>query len=206
LTTETGLIKYDAMIHAIAVCYDIDEIKDIRDRALAFEKYAQVAMNTDAEHQCADIRVRAERKAGALLADMEKAKGAREPGTNRGTTRSRNDTASTLDALGISKGQSSRWQRLAAISDDQFESAISGSDKPSTTGVLRKSGDSETAMDSDALWLWGRLRDFERRDIFSRDVAELIELMTDTMAADARRLAPAVRDFLRAINGDSNGK
>jgi hypothetical protein len=46
---------------------------------------------------------------------MEKAKGAREPGTNRGTTRSCGDTASpTLAELGITKAQSSLWQKLGA--------------------------------------------------------------------------------------------
>jgi hypothetical protein len=62
-----------------------------------------------------EIRLRAECNTGELLALADKAKGAAEPGTNRGTTRSRDDTASlTLRELGISKKQSSTWQRLAA--------------------------------------------------------------------------------------------
>ena len=44
----------------------------------------------------------------------EKAKGAREPGTNRGVTRSGDTTASLAD-LGITKDQSSQWQRLAKV-------------------------------------------------------------------------------------------
>jgi hypothetical protein len=48
-------------------------------------------------------RLRAERKAGELLRGMEKAKGAREPGTDRGMTRSSDTTASpaTLSDLWI---------------------------------------------------------------------------------------------------------
>jgi hypothetical protein len=45
-----------------------------------------------------------------LLADMDKTKGASEPGTNRGTTRSHDVTASSLSDIGISKSQSSRWR------------------------------------------------------------------------------------------------
>ena len=48
--------------------------------------------------------------AGALLAEREKPKGAREPRTNRGITRSDDATTSTLADLGVSKQQSSDWQ------------------------------------------------------------------------------------------------
>jgi hypothetical protein len=53
------------------------------------------ADNVEAERQCCEIRLRAERKAGELLAKTEKAKGARQPGTNRGATRSGGATTST---------------------------------------------------------------------------------------------------------------
>jgi hypothetical protein len=58
-------------------------------------------------------RARAESVAGELLKQMDKAKGAREPGTSRGMTRCENQTASpkTLSELGISKQQSSDWQK-----------------------------------------------------------------------------------------------
>ncbi|MDN5870467.1 MAG: hypothetical protein L0H73_07075 [Nitrococcus sp.] len=56
-----------------------------------------------------------QRKAGELLAAMDKAKGAAEPGTNRGATRSHDVTASSLSDLGITKSQSSRWQKTAAL-------------------------------------------------------------------------------------------
>jgi hypothetical protein len=48
---------------------------------------------------------------------MEKAKGAREPGTERGMTRSDVTTASqpTLRDLGITKDQSSQWLKLADV-------------------------------------------------------------------------------------------
>jgi hypothetical protein len=59
----------------------------------------------------------AEIRAGELLAEMEKAKGAREPGTNRGTTRLQGDTTSpTLAEIGVTKSQSSRWQQMATLS------------------------------------------------------------------------------------------
>jgi len=63
------------------------------------------AKNTEAERRACEIRLRAERKAGALLASMDL-----RPG--RKSKRS-NDT--TISDLGISKDQSSKWQQLAAV-------------------------------------------------------------------------------------------
>ncbi len=59
-----------------------------------------------AERHACEIRLRAERKADELLREREKAKGAIQPGTNSGTTRSDDPIASpTLRDLGISKQQ-----------------------------------------------------------------------------------------------------
>jgi len=78
------------------------------------------------------LRLRAERKAGQLLAQMEKAKGAREPGTNRGSTPSGDTRASTLSDLGISYDQSSQWQKLGAVPDDEFDRAMEEAERPTT--------------------------------------------------------------------------
>ena len=120
---ETGLVRYDVMIHAIVEAHAVDEVKDIRDKALALEKYAQLAQNNEAERKACEIRLRAERKAGQLLKATEKAKGAAEPGTNRGATRSSETTASnkTLSDIGVTKDQSSKWQKLADVLTKAFE-------------------------------------------------------------------------------------
>jgi hypothetical protein len=70
------LIRYDAMCQAIADAYEVDEVKDIRDKARAFEIYAQQARNVEAERRACEIRLRAERRCGQLLRQMAKAKGA----------------------------------------------------------------------------------------------------------------------------------
>jgi hypothetical protein len=68
----TKLVRYDAMCRAIEAAHKVDEVKDIRDKAAALEHYARQAMNTDAERQAWEIRLRAERKAGQLLKQMRK--------------------------------------------------------------------------------------------------------------------------------------
>jgi hypothetical protein len=54
-------------------------------------------------------------------------------------------------------------------------------------------------MDPKALWLWGRLKDFERDGIISQDAARLLSEMTAPMRADVKRLVPLVREFLEEV-------
>jgi hypothetical protein len=63
--------------------------------------------------------MRAERKAGQLLQQMEKAKGA--PGNQHTGPLLRQEGTKTLSDLGISYRQSSDWQQLADVPEDEFE-------------------------------------------------------------------------------------
>lgn len=51
-----------------------------------------------------------------------------------------------------------------------------------------------------ALWLWGRLRDFERRGYFDADPAALLVEMTEPMRADVRDVIGDVLAFLNKLN------
>lgn len=120
----TTLIKYDAARHALQQAVEIDEVKDIRDKAQAMAAYAKQANDTKLIEWATEIKVRAERKAGQMLAEMDKNTGAMGSGSNQHEVRSLDVTAPKLADLGISKNQSSRWQKLAAVPEDQFEQAI----------------------------------------------------------------------------------
>lgn len=116
----SNLVKYDSARFALQQAVEIDEVKDIRDKAQAMAAYARQANDTQLVEWATEIKVRAERKAGQMLADMPK-----NPGQLNNSSRSHDATATkTLSELGINKTQSSRWQKLAAVSDDQFEEAI----------------------------------------------------------------------------------
>lgn len=169
MSEATGLVKYDAMCHAIAVCERVDEAKDIRDKALALEKYMAQAENLEAERLAINVRLRAERRCGVLLKEM-KANGERASGHGDQKSGSKPSTPN-LDDLGVSKDQSSRFQQLADVPDDEFEAALADPEsKPSTAGVIRQSkATNAPPMDKHALWIWGRLRDFERDGILDRD-------------------------------------
>lgn len=202
------MVRYDTMCQAIAECHRVDEVKELRNKAKALEVYAQQAQNLEAERRACEIRIRAERRAGELLREMKKLGQRQKPGDNpRGinsrATRLLND-APTLDDLGITKDQSSKWQQLAAVPLEEFEQAVNGDGpKPTTEGIINAHAlrdNPAPEMDPTALWFWGRLRDFERNGIFERTSVELMSLMTDSMRADCLRIVPRVVEWL--ISGE----
>lgn len=113
----TSLALYDSMVHAIAECHRVDEVKDIRDKAAALEAYARQAKNVEAERKACEIRLRAERKAGDLLASMQKATN-RDAGKVSGAVRSneshrvtRSEYAQALQTSGLSKQTAHRYRQ-----------------------------------------------------------------------------------------------
>src|SRR5262245_22817124 len=117
------LVKYSAAKKALAEAHRVDEVKDIRDKAVAMRMYAMQAKDRVLIDHATEIRLRAERRAGELLKDMDKNKGA-VAGKTGVKARPVLDTKPKLSDLGIDKNQSSRWQKLAGISDDDFEKMV----------------------------------------------------------------------------------
>ena len=54
-------------------------------------------------------------------------------------------------------------------------------------------------MNPKALWLWGRLNDFERDGVLSQKQQVLLDEMTPTMRDDVKRLLPVVRAYLEKM-------
>ncbi len=135
------LVQFDRARRALALATKIDEVKDIRDKAEALRQYArQAGQGLEMQNQCAEIKLRAERRAGEMLAETPK-----EPGKRTDLTSSHDVTR--LQDVGISRQQSSRWQRIADIPEPDFERKIT-EDKArrrelTSAGMLRLSKELE---------------------------------------------------------------
>ncbi len=105
----------------LADAKSLDDILHIRDIAEAARVYAQAAkLGLENQNEAAEVKIRAERKAGEMLAKMPKADEATRYGSN---TMLLPETP-TLADLGIERMQSSRWQTIASLPDEEFEKHI----------------------------------------------------------------------------------
>ncbi len=195
--SENSLAIYDSMVLAIERCYQVDEVKDLRDRAMAFETYAKQAQNVDAERKAIEVRIRAERRAGELLAEMERSPVATNPKAfHAEQPREPSAYQQAKQEANISETQAHRWQKLAEMPRVDFENRLQDPlVRPTTSGLLAK----PRQAPDESLWLWGRLRDFEREGYFQRDIKDLVEGMSDAMQSDVRRLVPQLASWLESL-------
>jgi N6-adenosine-specific RNA methylase IME4 len=133
------LLRYDVARAALAEAHRIDEVKDVRDKAVALHAYARQAKDRDMIGMATDIRLRAERKAGELLRDMAE-KGERDRG--RGDRRAESQAAiPRLADLGVSATQSSRWQKLALLEPEEFEQRAEAAKREAVRSVEAPAGE-----------------------------------------------------------------
>lgn len=112
----TALIRFEAARQALAEAQRVDEVKDIRDKAEAMAAYARQAKDTELIQYATEIKVRAERRCGEMLrATVERG------GDRRSGSRSKH---TTLNDLGLTRDESSRYQKLAAMPEKHFEAAV----------------------------------------------------------------------------------
>jgi N6-adenosine-specific RNA methylase IME4 len=134
----SALVLYDRACRALAEAHSVDEIKGIRDHAAAVAAAAKIARNGDLVRQATEIKLRAERRAGELLREMVEI-GAREDGGR--PKRSHDATVLKLDDLGVSKSQSSRWQKLAELELRDFEAAVAARAREAERAIVASRGE-----------------------------------------------------------------
>ena len=122
-----SLVRYEQARYALAECQRVDEVKDIRDKAEAMAAYARQAKDTEMIQWATEIKVRAERRAGELLSAMpmvSKAEAGHRGAALRHGKSHEATSHQTLAELGVTKDQSSRWQSLAGMTEEHFETAV----------------------------------------------------------------------------------
>jgi phage N-6-adenine-methyltransferase len=114
------LVRYDAARKALAEAKRVDEVKNIRDMAVAAQAYAKQAKDRQLIDHATEIRMRAEDRTGQLLRQMAERKERRKGGDPK----SQPATLAKLQDIGVTKTQSSRWQAFSALPEDEKERRI----------------------------------------------------------------------------------
>ena len=99
-------------------------------------------MGLEMQNSAAEIKLRAERRAGEMLAKTDKHAGGR-PNKNR--RHAVTSLPAKLKEMGIAKKQSSRWQTIAALPEEEFEGHVQeykGKNKEITTAAALTPTDS----------------------------------------------------------------
>jgi hypothetical protein len=131
LNVSVSLVKYDAARHALAEAKRVDEVKGIRDIAVAMKVYAQQAKDSTLIDTATDLRFRAERRLGEMIAEQKRTVGLRSGARDiskrqnlRGSATALRKDVPTLKDAGIDKKLSSHAQKLAAMPAPEFEAKV----------------------------------------------------------------------------------
>jgi N6-adenosine-specific RNA methylase IME4 len=118
----TELVKYDAACRAVADAKTVDEVKDIRDKAIAMGAYARQAKNRDLEADAIEIRLRATRRLDQLRQAQKETVGlAKPPGKKIGLL---DNPIPTLLSQGVDKNLAHQARTLGALTEDKFEQVV----------------------------------------------------------------------------------
>jgi N6-adenosine-specific RNA methylase IME4 len=112
--------RYTAAKRALAEATRVDEVKDIRDKAIAMEVYARQAKDGELIGYATEIRKRAERRLGEMMAISPKAKGKQSA---KGFSKNPLG-APALKDQGVDKNLADRARKAAAKSSEKFEADV----------------------------------------------------------------------------------
>ena len=125
---------YKTACAAIVECEQIDECKDWADKAAALVSYAKQAKDKTLQNHAQRIQLRALRRVGELLAEIEPSKGGRPKATD-GTVSSLSDRQQAAQDAGLSERQHATALRIAHVPEQQFEEQVESSPAPTVTAV-----------------------------------------------------------------------
>ena len=108
-----GLALLEEATRMLAEAETLEDIKAIRDKAETARTYARaVNAGLELQNQAAEIKLRAERKAGEFLQSLPLRGGDRRSKAH--------DEPLKLADLGITRNQSTRWQKEATVPEEVF--------------------------------------------------------------------------------------
>lgn len=133
----TALTKYDAACQAIAEAATVDEVKYFHDEAKAIAAYARQAKNRELEAQCVEIRMRATRRLGEMVAEQKRTIGLAKGGRPKTGLSENPVSAPTFASQKIDKNLAHRARTLADLPEEKFEERVAEA-REVALGVVEK--------------------------------------------------------------------
>ena len=140
-----GLQKLDNATRMLSEAKSLDEIKHVMDIAEAARTYAKAAkLGLEAYNYAAEIKVRAERKAGEFLAKLERGshdRGNQHEAISQAVKQPPSQYKAALNDNDIGYMKAHRWQEVSRVPEVIFEAEIGDSygERPITTsGIVKK--------------------------------------------------------------------
>jgi hypothetical protein len=123
-----ALSRYDVACRALAAAKAVDDVMDVVAHADAVRVYARQAKNRQMEVDAVEIRIRAERRLGELMAAQKATVGVAKPpppaGRNGRVVERPNHMPPTLAEAGIDKNLAHRARSYAAVPPEKFEKLL----------------------------------------------------------------------------------
>lgn len=126
-----ALAHYSAACRALAEAKAVDEVREISAQADAIRAYAKQSKNKQLEVDAAEIRIRATRRLGELMAAQEDTVGLSKGGrpktglkNNPVSEERAQDTPPSLSEAGIDKNLANRARTYAAVPEAKFEELL----------------------------------------------------------------------------------
>lgn len=228
-TSDSLPALIDRAAKALADAKDSAEVLEARDMArvaydaaksagrLAKAKQAHDTVLSQVYRAQADALMIEARAKMRLAEEYDAAKEAGEVaghGGNRGNqhvAKVANSDLATISDIGLTKQEVSEARHIRdaekaepGIAQRAVNAMLERGEEPTKAKLNREIFNKpkpkpERVMDQTALWLWGRMNDFERDGVLKKDPSHLMSEMTDPMRDDVKRISPLVRNFLEQL-------
>ena len=179
------LVRWDAISREIETAKDIEVLLNMKDKLRAYQVLAeQSRQSAEVQAKIAIYKARADRKCGEWLKENVK-----QGGINQYNKEESNKMLPSLQNIGVSKMESSRLQKIAAIPDKKFEAILLEAEietKKITNNMLvkiAKEGEKDIRKEKDANARGKKIADIDiRRGDFKKvlsDVYDIDAIITD---------------------------
>ncbi len=168
----------------------------------------------EAQGKALAIEARAEiRLAEEYEAAQDRGEVAKNGGDRTSVPGENTEKPATSAEIGIDRKDIHRGRKLAAaeaaepgVIERSIGEIVEAGEEPTKAALARKldtapkkpKPEPNPVADA-ALWVWGRIKDFERDETLRLDPAEVFAKMTQPMKEDVRRLLPRVQTFLNRL-------